>query len=257
SVLEVAALARGLVEAQRQLEIRVADRATKGTPREAREDPLRARALGLGALGPAYEDSLAARRRAEPVSRERPLDLDALHLHRARLALDDADLAAARHERLEHRVLLRQRARDERDRDAPRPRVDPDRDVLEAGADLADGLGLADVDRGHVFLAADLALELLHAVDDDHQPVPVLHALDVPRAGEPADADPVFAVGREVVIDQQPAARAERHPVDVTVLIQQRLRVVDRAVELRLRIADGRLADEPRGRDVLIEERRR
>src|SRR5690606_39944399 len=80
--------------------------------------------------------------------------------------------------------------------------------------------------------------------------MPVLHALDVPRTGETADADAVFAIRRKVVLDQEAPARAERHPVDVAVLIEQRIGVVNRAVELGLRIADGHLADEPRGRDV-------
>ncbi len=120
-----------------------------------------------------------------------------------------------------------------------------------------DGRGLAQVDGLDVLGPADLVLEYFLAVERENQPVPILEAFDVARAREPAEVDLVVAVGREEMLDEHAAARAERHAGDVVILVDAGLGVVDAAVALRVRQADGHLADDARGPDVLLEERRR
>ena len=113
------------------------------------------------------------------------------------------------------------------------------------------------VDRLHVFLAADLPLEHLGAVDRRDERVPVLHAAHVPGDRETADVQLVLAVGGKQVLDQQPAARAQRQAFDVRALLGAARRTIGRAGRLRRRVANRPRADDAGGRDVLVEERRR
>ena len=99
------------------------------------------------------------------------------------------------------------------------PAVTRHADVLEPAVDLGDGRGLAQVDGLDVLGPADLVLEHLLAVDREDQPVPILEAFDVAGAREPAEIDLVLAVGREEMLDEHAAARAERHAGHVVVLI--------------------------------------
>jgi hypothetical protein len=84
----------------------------------------------------------------------------------------------------------------------------------------------------------------------------VLEPLDVARAREPAERDGVGAVGGEEMLDEHAAARTERHPRAMEVLIRTGLGVEHAAVHLRSGIADRHLAHDARRADVLLEERR-
>ena len=257
AVLETAGGTPGLVELERDSKIRVGHGPPIGRARETRDDLARAGRLIGGRLRAAAEDALAARRVAQARSRERPVDLEPLDLQRALLAFDDPDLAAAGHERLQDGVGFRHGARDERGRDRVRPGRHRHADVLEPAVDLGDGRSLAQIDRFDVVGPADLVLEHLLAVDRENQPVPVFEAFDVARPSEAAEVELVVAVGREEMLDEHAAARAERHARDVVVLVDAGRGVVDAAVALRVRVADGHLADDACGRDVLLQERRR
>ena len=90
---------------------------------------------------------------------------------------------------------------------------------------------LVPVEQLHA-LAVDRDLELL-ALDLSQQIVEV--------AGDPVDLDHVLAVGRELVLDEHAAARAERQPLDVAVLRRVGRRVVHRSASAcsRCRWPDG------------------
>src|SRR6185503_5708315 len=96
--------AASFVELERRLEVGVGDGPAERLACQARHDLARARRLLGFALRATAEDALAARRVAQARGRERAVDLEPLDFQRALLALDDADLAAARDERLEHGV---------------------------------------------------------------------------------------------------------------------------------------------------------
>jgi hypothetical protein len=69
--------------------------------------------------------------------------------------------------------------------------------------------------------------------------------------------DSVFAVGEEVMREAHAAARAERHAVDVVVLIVLGRRRRERhARDLRRCLTDREMRDVARHADVLLEERR-
>ena len=71
------------------------------------------------------------------------------------------------------------------------------------------------------------------------------------------DVDLVFGIQREVVVDQQSAARAQRQAFDVVVLSAVRRRSVDLRHGNERRIADGHGADLARRGEILLEQRRR
>ena len=66
----------------------------------------------------------------------------------------------------------------------------------------------------------------LRAVDRDDERVAVFHAAHVAGAGETADVQLVLAVGRKQMLDEEPAARAERQPIDVRALIRAPRRTI-------------------------------
>ena len=87
--------------------------------------------------------------------------------------------------------------------------------------------------------------------------VAILHAAHVPGRREAVDVQLVVAVGREQVLDEQAAARAERQALDARGLVGPARRAIRHAAR------PGRgIAERPRGHDagrgdVLLEERRR
>ena len=84
-----------------------------------------------------------------------------------------------------------------------------------------------------------------------------LHRARVEIDAHIRNREPVLAVGRKVVSELHPAARAERKTVDVEWLIAfDRLGIVG-AGELGLGFADRQSRRETRGGDILIEKRRR
>ena len=113
------------------------------------------------------------------------------------------------------------------------------------------------VDRLHVLLAADLRLEDLDAVDRRDERVAILHPAHVPGGGKTADVQLVLAVGRKQMLDEQSAPRAQRQTLDVRALVGAARRTEHGAGRSGRRIPNRPRADDARGRDVLIEERRR
>ena len=96
-----------------------------------------------------------------------------------------------------------------------RPRRDIERDVLEAPVDGGDCRRLQLIDGLHVFLAADLRLEHLRAVDRRDERMAILHAAHVPGVARP----PMFSLyspsaGNRCSI-QESAAGAQRQTFDV------------------------------------------
>ena len=74
------------------------------------------------------------------------------------------------------------------------------------------------IDRLVVGIATDIrAIDLL-AVEQDDDGVLELHPRHFARERHVADREHVFAVGREVVLGDEAAARAEGHPFDVMLL---------------------------------------
>ncbi len=105
---------------------------------------------------------------------------------------------------------------------------------------------LVPVEQLHA-LAVDRHLELF-ALD------PAEHGLEV--AGDAFHLERVLAVGRELVFDEHPAARAERQAFDVIVLRRVR-RHVEHRLRRRRRLADREPADLSGRRQVRFHERRR
>ena len=110
------------------------------------------------------------------------------------------------------------------------------------------------------------AIELLAVEQRDHR-VFELHPRHFARERHVADRELVFAVCREIVFDDEAAARAERHPFDVMLLPagagsarrrQRNHHVGDVAVGGRLGrslgVADRLERDRARGGDVLVDE---
>ena len=140
-------------------------------------------------------------------------------------------------------------------------------DLPQPPVDLLDGGIQPLVDRLVIRLAADRgAIELLAVEQHDHR-VLELHPRHFARQRHVADRELVVAVRREVVLDDEAAARAERHPFEPMLLpagagrARRRQRdhhVGDVAVggqeRLRLGVADRLERDGARGVDVLVDE---
>ena len=69
--------------------------------------------------------------------------------------------------------------------------------------------------------------------------------------------DLVLGIRREVVVDDEPAARAERQPFDPVVLREIEPRPVLRAARRDLRVADGHRRDAQPHREIALEQQRR
>src|SRR5207249_4054598 len=104
-----------------------------------------------------------------------------------------------------------------------------------------------------VFLATNFSFESSGAIDRDDQPVLILEPANVAAARETVDIELVFAIRREQVVDQQPAARSQRQAFDVDTLIRPR-RTKDDAGRFRLRTSDGLIGYGAGCGDVLIEK---
>ena len=120
--------------------------------------------------------------------------------------------------RLQRLVGLRRVATHERDADHVRPgfHLDP---RLQPLVDLVGGLRHVAVGREVVGLAAHLHQEHALAVDGDLELVRELQAGHVADdVAEEEDGELVLGVLREVVPEEQAAARAERQPFDVIFL---------------------------------------
>ena len=126
------------------------------------------------------------------------------------------------------------------------------------------------VDRLVIAFAADVrAVELL-AVEQHDDRVLELHARHFARERHVADRELVLAVGGEVVLDDEAAARPERHTLEVMLLAARARSALRRQRDHHVRgvavlgrerrrfeVADGLLRDRARGADVLRDEGRR
>ena len=179
--------------------------------RELAQDALGAQLLVVAARRVADEDLVAARRRAQPRRVVGAADLERLHA-------EHAVLAAARHERLELIVGLRERAAAERDADLVRTGRGGEADVLQARVDLLEDAVLHLVVGARVLLAADHRLVDEPAVERHDDGVLELRVVAPDVAEHVGDVDLVLAVRREQMRDGEPAARAERQATDVRLL---------------------------------------
>ncbi len=128
-------------------------------------------------------------------------------------------------------------------------------DALQALVDGVDGGVLLLIDGLHVLLAANVGVEELFPVQGGYQAVVELHVVDPQRHGHVADVELVLAVGREEVSDGHAAARSERQPFFIELLVAGVLDGVLRAVRTGRYLAHGVDGDGARRRQVLIEER--
>ena len=153
-------------------------------------------------------------------------------------------------------VRLRERLPPEGDADPVRPGRGGEADVLEPGVDPIECAALHLIVGLHVLFAADHRLVDDLVVERHHERVLVLHAVAPDMGGHVGDVDDVFAVGRQIDVGQDAAARAERQPGHVGEL---RAGAGAERPSLRPCVApahrlDGHLA---RGDHVLLDERRR
>ena len=160
--------------------------------------------------------------------------------------------------RLQRLVRLGGVALDERHADRVRPGLHLHACVFSRSSILSAVSDMFVSDAQVVLVAADLREEHALAVDRDLELVRELQAGHVADdVAQQEDVEFVVGVLREVVAEQQAAARAERQSLDVILL-----RVVGRhAVRLSRTTsrvgADGQAADLARRREVLLEQRRR
>ena len=144
------------------------------------------------------------------------------------------------------------------------------RDLTQPAVDLLDGRIERLIDRLVIDLAADLGAIELFAVEQHDDRVLELHARHFARERHVADRELVFSVRGEVVLDDEAAARAERHARQMMLLPARAGSTVRRQRDDHVRgvavlrrdgqrrgIADCLERDRARGVDVLIDERRR
>ena len=179
----------------------------------------------------------------------------------------DALLTALQRDGASTLVAFGEAAMHERDRQLVLPCRGSKADLPQPSVDLFDRGIQPLVDRLVVGVAADRgAIELLAVEQRDHR-VLEFHPRHFARERHVADRELVFAVCREIVFDDEAAARAERHPFDVMLLPagagsagrrQRNHHVGGVAVGGRLGrslgVADRLERDRARGVDVLVDE---
>ena len=179
----------------------------------------------------------------------------------------DALLTTFERDRANTLVAFGEAAMHERDRQLVLPCRGVEADLPQPVVDLFNRGIERLIDRLVVGFAADRrAIELLAVEQRDHR-VLELHPRHFARQRHVADRELVLAVRREIVFDDEAAARAEGHPFDVMLLPagagsaarrQRDHHVGDVAVRgrlgQRLRVADRLERDRARGVDVLVDE---
>ena len=243
--IEPALLDAHLVERHQSVDLARFERATVGLAREFGQDAAGARPLLVERGGTAGEDALADRRLRHAGRVVRPADDDVLEVRQRR---DPAAARAAagvgpyvRPDEVFVRPLL---ALDEGRGDAVLSGPDEDRF-------RPDGREAAVIRPA----AAPRVVEERDALAIDRD-VEVLHA-GVGAGGED-EREGVLAVGREGVLHDHPAARAEGGPLDVVPrVLRDVLRVLVRRVDRRsLPVPDRHAADLRRRVQIGVEERR-
>ena len=106
-------------------------------------------------------------------------------------------------------------------------------------------------------ITAQVDLKDLAAVDQHHQRVVELHALDPQRMRHVTDVELVFAIGREDMIDHHAATRTQRQTLNVGQVFAALVVDVGRAHRACRRVAHGQHSDVARRGQILIEKRRR
>ena len=98
-----------------------------------------------------------------------------------------------------------------------------------------------------------------HAVETEVELVPLAHADDVVvLLAAQQDFDRVLGVERKVIANERAALRAERQVVADPLVLHQRLGDLERVdTGWQRGIADRQAADRPRGRQVVLQQRRR
>ena len=253
-----------VIEGHEAVEIGVVDGAAEGFRGEVGDDLGSAWPLPGLIGGPASEDSLPGRGRvADAGHGKRPADLQ-------RVRCLDAFLAAFERRRAPAFVALGEAAMDKSDGELMLACCCEEADLPEPAVDFLDGRVESLIDGLVIGLAADIgAIELL-AVEQGDDRVLELDARRFARQRHVADRQFVFAVGREVMLDDEPAARAERHARQVMLLPAGAVSssgrqgddhvggvAIGRGNRWRVEVADGFLCDLARRIDVLVDECRR
>ena len=236
--LEVAAIvAAARIEVAQGLAILIVERPAVGAQREAAEDLVGACGIAHGVARPAREDSSARRRIAGPRGVIWPHDERARDDRPAIAVVTDRQVRSIGIEQL---LLEREALRDESNADAMQSGAhaqahrQPRRDLHHRAADVA-------VRERVILDTAKLGRVNEGAVEQDLQLEGFLETLDpayrAARRSPQLRADLVLGVGREIVIDDEPAARAERQPFDPVVLREIEPRPVLRAARRERGIA--------------------
>ena len=219
---------------------------------QGRDDLLRAGSLRVRCCtrgGLAAEDARTARRLAQALGVERPLQLERLHAI-------EAILTAALREHLQLVVGLGEGAALERDTDLVRPGRREELDVLQPRVDPIERTVLHLIVKLHVLFAADHRLVDQLVVERDDERVLELHAVAPDMGGHVGDVDRVFAVGGQIDGGENAAARAERKTGNMREL-RTRLGAERPAAGTRIGLAERLHRDGARRDHVLLDERRR
>ncbi len=259
----LARLAAPVVEAHQRAQVRVGHRPAEGALGQVGDDLARAGLLVGRAGGLADEDHPPAGRVADARHLDRALDLEGVHRLHALLAAVDRIGAHAL-------VALGVAAAQEGHRDLVLAGGGVEVDVAQPLVDLEHAVVELLVDQLVVFLAADVGAVELLAVEQGDDRVLELHLRHFAGQRHVADGQHIFAVGREHVLLDHAAARAERHAVLVLLLVAGALGgargqgddhvgdvAVGRVDRRRLGIAHGLQRQVAGGRQRLVEEVRR
>ena len=210
----------------------------------------RTRLLLRGRFRITSENSLAARRLAQPRRLERPANLETID---ARHAIEADAVAQTRHAV----IGFRQRPRHESRSDLMRTSLRLKPNVLKASVDLLLRRRLIDVERAVVLRPADAGLVNLGAIERNDERRLMLDPYEPDVAQRARQIDLVLAVGGKRVLDSKSAARAQRQAIDVKSL--RSLAGIDVGFAARPRIRPPHRLHRHRSRrgHVLIEKRRR
>ena len=254
--VEVAPGAARLVETEQHLDVAVCHRAPERAPRDARDDLGGAGNLVGHSRRTAGEDPLPAGRIASPGNVVGPAQLHAADARRDRLVagvLVAGDAVVGPPHALQVRLLI-----DEAHGQRRRPGLGGEAHLLAVVRDVAEVAPRGVAVRVE-YRAADRQRLDERAVQANLQRVRLEHAPDATVVGpQQEDLHDVLAVHREVVLDRQPAPRAERQVVaDPLVLAQVLVDLEDLRGRLERGIAHRQPGDLARGGQVPLGQHRR
>ncbi len=208
AVIEASAfVAAGSKERHHLVDVGVGGGAAEGLARQRGNDRARALALLAALRGIALEDLVAALRARSDDAVEWPFDEDLADVRIERVTGNRARRVHRADERRVQSGVGQIARRDERDADFVEAGLDRNLRRAAAVAFLIADLRVPVVEVHACAVDRDLELLALHVAE---------HGREVARHS--LDGEHVVAVGRELVLDQHAAARAERQPFDVAVL---------------------------------------